>query len=331
MGIWNAACIGKRNRKQTNATVINIPGYDNNILLKKSAHGMRLDKVRSVLPKKTLQVDADVIWFILMGPENHVLDLFSQWDIKAKHRIVYLFDTLPPQYSLVKKLYSNDQFNIRITSFTDAVPDLEGVTGKKWFAIEQAVPENLFAPVPLEKRVIHFSSYGRKLPAFHEVLLEFCKARNLYYDFTTHDARHPTAPEEQLYRQYAWHMSHSLFTISWPVELTNPQRAGNLHPVTCRWFEAAAAGTTVIGRKPGNELFDGMLHPELVVNIDPFAPASEITKRLESIWSAREDYFNAARKIQESNTHRWTWTNRVHRMMEIMEKSKQANLKTVLP
>ena len=121
--------------KQTNATVIDIPEYHNNILVKKSAHGMRLDKVRSVLPKKTLQVDADVIWFILMGPENHVLDLFSQWDIKAKHRIVYLFDTLPPQYSLVKKLYSNDQFNIRITSFTDAVPDLESITGKKWFAI----------------------------------------------------------------------------------------------------------------------------------------------------------------------------------------------------
>src|SRR5688572_2900891 len=134
--------------RQTNAAVIDIPNYDNNILLKKSAHGMRLDKVRSVLPKRPLQVEADVIWFILMGPENHVLDLFSQWDIKAKHRIVYLFDTLPPQYSLLKKLYSNDQFNIRITSFADALPDLEAITGRKWFAIEQAVPEDLFVPVP---------------------------------------------------------------------------------------------------------------------------------------------------------------------------------------
>jgi hypothetical protein len=317
--------------RQTNASVVNIPDYDNNILLKKSAHGMRLDKVRTVLPKKPLQVDADVVWFILMGPENHVLDLFSQWDIKAKHRIVYIFDTLPPQFNLVKRLYSNDQFNIRITSFPDAVEDLESITGKKWFAIEQAVPEDLFVPVPFEKKVIHFSSYGRKLPVFHDILLEFCKKNNLYYDFTTHDAKHPTAPEEDLYRQYAWHMSHSLFTVSWPVELTNPKRAGNLHPVTCRWFEAAAAGTCIIGQKPGNNTFDEMLHPDIVIDIDPFSAPAEITKRLEFIWSAREQMAEKARRIQESNTGKWTWTERVHRMMQILDKSRHSDLKTFQP
>ena len=290
---------------------------------------MRLDGVRTIFPKKPFKVSADVIWFILMGPENHVLDLFSEWDVKAKYRVVYIFDTLAPQFNLIKKLYSNDQFNICITSFSDAVEDLGALTGKHWFAIEQAVPENLFVPVPAEKKLIHFSSYGRRLPAFHEVLLEFCKKNHLYYDFTTHDAKHPTAPEEDLYIQYAWHMSHSLFTFSWPVELTNPRRAGELHPITCRWFEAAAAGTCIIGRKPGNKRFDEIVHPDIVTEIDPFASRGEITKRLESIWSGREQFAEKARSIQALNIGRWTWVERVHRMMEILHKVKRRNIKSL--
>jgi hypothetical protein len=199
------------------------------------------------------------------------------------------------------------------------LPDLEFLTGKKWFAIEQAVPEDLFTPVPIEKRSIHFSSYGRRFPEFHRVLLAFCKAHDLYYDFTTHDGKHPTAPEEDLYRQYAWHLSQSLFTISWPVELTSPQRAGKLHPITCRWFEAASAATCIVGRKPGNKRFDDILHPGLVCEIDPHASPDTIMKQLEIIWSSRDQLAEKARVIQEANVQRWSWKNRVERMLEFIK------------
>jgi hypothetical protein len=307
--------------KQTGAQVIEVPDYGMPKITSRVGHNMRFERGRNILPKKSLKVEADVIWYILMGPENYELDLFSEWNVKAKHRIVYIYDTLQPQFPVIQKLFSSDLFNICITSFHDALPYLHQLTGKKWHAIEQAVPASLFQLVAEDKKLIPFSSYGRRYPVFHDTLLEFCKSNHLFYDFTTHDARHPTAPEEDLYRQYAWHLSHSIFTVSWPVELTNPQRAGKLHPITCRWFEAASAGTVIIGRKPGNPLFDELLHPDIVVDLDPFEGKQHLWKTFDRIYADSSRLLETARQVQQSRAHQWTWENRVARMLDLITKN----------
>jgi Glycosyl transferases group 1 len=300
--------------KETNASVIDLPFYSNQRALNRFQHGMRLSPVRKLLPKKKIAIEADVIWCILMGPENLTLDLFRGWKT-AKHRIVYLFDTLPPQYPLIQKLFSNDDFNIKLTSFNDAKADLEKLTGQKWMVIEQAASSELFHSVPYEEKSIHFSSYGRKWPLVHHALMEFCSNKNLYYDFTTHNGKHPTAEPEDLYRQYAWHLNHSLFTISWPVEFTNPHRAGQLHPITCRWFEAANSGTVILGKSPDNEMFSKSLFPNLVVDLKPSSDKTDILRQLDDIWAKRKELYIQANKMREENHQRLTWENRVKRIL----------------
>ena len=304
---------------QTGALVLEVPDYGMPAVLDRAGHGMRWDTARKLLPKKTLKVEADVIWYILMGPENYELDLFRDWNQTAKIRIVYLFDTLEPQFNLTQQLFSGDDFNIRITSFNDAVPHLEALTAQKWHVIEQAVPANLFVAVPLKEKVIDFSSYGRKFPVFHDALLEFCRTNGLYYDYTMHDVKHPTAPEDELYRQYAWHLTHSKFTVSWPVELTNPSRAGRLHPITCRWFEAAASSTVIIGRKPGNVTFDEVLAPGLVVEIDPFEERWLILQKLDKIYGNYEELSERLNQVRSKNINRWTWADKVNRMKILLD------------
>jgi hypothetical protein len=302
----------------TNAQVINMPDVGKDKLLEKTQHGMRLSSLRKLIPKKQLDIDADVLWCILMGPENMTLDLFKGWK-KVKHRIVYLFDTLPPQYPLIRSLFSSDDFNIKIASFNDAKEDLEKLTGRKWQVIEQAATEGLFHPVPFENKIIHFSSYGRRWPVLHEALLEFCLQNNLYYDFTTHDGRHPAAEPEILYRQYAWHLNHSLFTFSWPVELTNPARAGHLHPITCRWFEAACAGAVTIGKKPANEKFDHYLFPEAVLELDPAGKKEDMFSKLEQIWEKRKSLYDRACELQKLHYSKLIWKNRLQRMLKLID------------
>lgn len=304
--------------RQTGAETMQVPEYGMQTVLNRSGHGMRFDGARSLLPKKSLKVEADVLWYVLMGPENYELDLFKDWNITAGHRVVYIFDTLQPQFPIIKKLFANDLFNIKITSFHDAVPDLEKLTATEWHAVEQAVPDDLFKPVNADEKVIDFSSYGRRFPTFHDSLLEFCSSNNLYYDYTTHSGRHPAAPEEELYKQYAWHLSHSKFTVSWPVELTSPARAGKLHPITCRWFEAAFAGTVIIGKKPGNELFDRLLHKDLVVPIDLSLNRAGILKRLEDILDKKDELLKKSFEISNANKNLWTWSERVGRMLEFV-------------
>lgn len=302
----------------TGAEVIEIPDYGAQSITKRAGHGMRWNLTRRFLPKKRLSIDADVIWYILMGPENHELDLFRDWSLNVKYRIVYIYDTLEHQLPRIKKLFSGEEFNIRITSFHDAVQHLETITGRRWHAIEQAVPSFFRPPESPNQKLIAFSSYGRRIESFHKVVMDFCKANGLYYDYSTTDGNNITVSAEELYLQYAWHMRHSMFTVSWPVELTNPARAGRLNPITCRWFEAAASGTVILGRQPGNLLFDKLLAPEIVVEIDPSDPKQIIWNKLDKIYNDRVSLLQKAERTQQENHQRWTWENRVIRILDLI-------------
>jgi hypothetical protein len=299
--------------QETNALEIDIPQY---MVAQKYmnhfGHGLNRGKYRSFFPKQTwLPEEADVAWYVLMGPENYRLDLFKGWSNRYKKKILYLYDTLPAQYNTIQRIVNNADWDILITSFNEAVDDLEKLTLRKWYCVEQASDAELFKPVPTEDRLIHFSSYGRRYSKLHNAIIEFCDSNKLYYDYTTHDAKHPTAEPAELYKQYAWHLSHSLFTFSWPVELTNPSRAGHLSPITCRWFEALASGTAILGQEPRNKKFIDYFGKDFVVFVDPELEKNEIFKKLDNIYSnyhqILEEKAQLAKKIADKNT----WNERV--------------------
>jgi len=302
--------------KETGAFTFEIPPYTfASKYLHHFGHGMNRGIYRKHFPKQELNCKADVAWCILMGPENYCLDLYKNWESSCKTKILYLYDTLPAQYPLIKRLFSNNTWDILITSFNDAVDDLKKITGREWHCVEQAADADLFQPVPSNERIIHFSSYGRRYPALHEVIKEFCRSNGLYYDYTTHDAKHPVVDATELYQQYAWHLSHSVFTLSWPVELTNPARAGHLHPITCRWFEAAASGTAILGKQPANAAFEDWLGMDLVFGIDPASDRQHLFKKLEEAWYNRENLLDKSSLLRRKKINNWTWNERVNRIV----------------
>jgi hypothetical protein len=263
-----------------------------------------------------MPIHVDVLWCVLMGPETFALDLFSGWT-HVKHRIVYLFDTYPSHYSLLGELFSRNYFTTHITAFNESKDHLEKITGKEWNVVQHAASLS-FLPVPFEERLIGFSSYGRRLDGFHEILLEFCQQHNIYYDYTNHDGRHPVADPVELYKQYIWHVNHSVFNIAWSVEFANPRLAGGLHPVTCRWFEASCAGTILLGKKPANEKFDEYLFSNEVIEIDPQGEKTDIFKVLEKAWGEREKYLEKAKKIQEKFSAQMIWDDRVEKILNLI-------------
>jgi hypothetical protein len=258
------------------------------------------------------------VWHVLMGPENYHLDLFKDWSRHARH-VVYLFDTLPHQMKLIRRLFSGREWDVRVTSFDDAVPLLERETGRPWHHADQAVSLDYFPLVPPEERVIHFSSYGRHHPRVHEATLRFCKGNGLYYDFTTHDRSGPTADPLTLFRQFALHLSHSFSTFCWPVEVTNPARAGDLSPITCRWFEAAAAGAVVLGQPPKNPHFRQFFGDDSVTQINPEAEVSAIVNQLEQIWRQRAELSARSAALRQKLGPQLDWSDRVKRMLKFIQ------------
>jgi len=308
--------------RQTNAEIITVPHHEFEKSHPRIEHGRRLGFMRKYLPKMTMNVDADVAWHILMAPGDYNLDLVKKWYGNVKHRIVYVYDTLQPIEQALIDAFSDDTFTIHITSFNDAVPWMEKITGKKWYSIEQAVPVDFFECPPIEQRLIPFASYGRRLGSFHEALLEFTNANKLYYDFSTHNGTVKNKFDPAIYKHYGWHVSHSMFNVCWPVEVTDPRRAGDLNPITCRWFEVAAAGTPIIGKKPNNDQFDKYLHPDLIIELDPFKKKAELMRDLDKIWQNREEHVKLARQIRDENIDRWTWKDRVERILQIVDEQK---------
>lgn len=318
-------CLEEEIVRQTGAqrlTVSNSPLLQK--LNRRFAQGTRYGRLRRFIPKRPLALpaSAEVVWHVLMGPENYSLDLFKHWRGGAKH-IVYLFDTLPSQMNLIRRLFSGREWDVCVTSFDDAIPLLERETGRAWHHADQAVSLGYFPPTPPAERVIHFSAYGRRHPRVHEAVLRFCEANGLYYDFTTHDRSGPTADPLTLFRQFAWHLSHSVFTFCWPVEVTNPGRAGNLSPITCRWFEAAAAGAVMLGQPPQNPHFRQSFGDDSVTQINPDAEVSTIVNQMEQIWQQRAELSARAMRLRQKLGPRLDWSDRVKRMLEFIQPDRR--------
>lgn len=282
------------------------------------AHGTRYAFLRDFVPRRQqFAVRADVAWSIQMGPEDTDLDLLAGWDRTAGYRILYLYDTFPRQLPAIRRVLGRVHWDLAITSYHSAVPMLEEATGRKWHAVAQGVDPSHFSPLSEPERVIGLSSYGRRLPKAHEIIAGWARRRGIYYDVTTAAAPQPELDPRFLYDQYAWHMRRSAFNICWPVELTHPARAGGLSPVTCRWFEAAASGATLIGDPPKDPVFEQLFGRDAVVPLPHDSSDQALAESLESIWTERHHHFERAKQLRKERLHLWTWEARVREILSL--------------
>jgi hypothetical protein len=282
-------------------------------------HGTRYSGLRSWIPKSEYELKADVLWFVLMGPENFTLDLFKNWDRGVGIKILYLFDTFENQLPSIRRILQSTHWDLTITSFKGAVPFLEEHTQRKWYAVAQGVKLERFQPVTEAEKVINFCSYGRRLENVHNSIKHYCAQTKKYYDYTTAASIQSQLNPREYYGQYAWHLRHSFFTFSWPVELTHPKRVLTFSPITCRWFEAAASGTVIVGQAPKDPTFDKFFGSELVVPIDYEDSDESLNSKWEHLWNNRLHYLQSALKARELNVQNWSWESRVKEILNLID------------
>lgn len=274
----------------------------------RSPLGTRWAWRRRLAKRERLEINADVLWVVCMGPENHLLDLIDLRLPKGAKKILYLFDTLPNQLESIRYACKDIEWDLLVTAFPDAVEWLSRWTGLRWHWVAQGVLPERFPAAPVNQRLIGFCSYGRRVESVHRQVNDWAIARNVAYDFQTSAKVRADVPCDDLYRQYAWHLGHSLFSICWPVETTHPTRAGFLKPLTCRWFEAAMAGAVIVGSEPDLPQFREFFPAGLV---HPLAASGQIAPALDALWSDRARLSAAAADFRASFASRWSWYTRV--------------------
>jgi Glycosyl transferases group 1 len=287
-----------------------------NFLEHRLAHGTRYASLRKFVPQINYDLKADVLWVILMGPEDFPLDLFKNWDKNIGTKILYIFDTFESQLPAIRRVLQSAKWHVAITSFHSALPFLTAHTQQQWHAIAQGVKLDRFAPVTKSEKLISFSAYGRRLDNVHRSVQNFCLQTGKYYEYTTTTLPQKNLDPRENYHQYAWHLKHSFFTFSWPVELTNPQRVLTFSPITCRWFEAAASGTVILGQAPKDSEFVKIFGNELVIPIEP--DQQDYQYLWEKIWQERDDYLQSALRVRDKFAESWSWESRVREILKLI-------------
>jgi hypothetical protein len=279
--------------------------------------GTRYAGLRRFIRTRGFSLEADVLWVVMMGPEHWQLDLFRDWDRKIGFKILYLFDTLASQIPAIRKVLKSCKWDLAITSFSGAVPHLEAATQRKWHCVPQGVKLSRFRPSEGAGRNIAFCSYGRRLGRIHATLKRFCESADLHYDYTTTAGLQAGTKPQEHYGLYAWHLKHSIFNLCWPVELTNPGRAASFSPITCRWFEAAAAGDVIVGKVPRDPGFSEMFGPDAVMEINPEMSEGDFQAVWQRLWDGRYAHLEAARQRRCAFSSGWSWEARVRQILNL--------------
>jgi Glycosyl transferases group 1 len=301
----------------TGAAFVEIPEYTRSGIAKRFPPATRYSGLRRFLRRRDFSVATDVLWVVLMGPEEWVLDLYKDWDRPVGFKILYLFDTMERQVPVIRRLLRSSKWDCTITSFSGAVRHLENQTQRKWYCVPQGVKLSRFRPADQTARLIDFCSYGRRLNQIHDSLQKFCKTSGCYYDYTTTAVlRSDTKPQEH-YGLYAWHLQHSIYNLSWPVELTNPGRVDSFSPITCRWFEAAASGNVVVGKAPRDPGFTELFGPDAVIEVDPRLSTEDLQAVWQNLWESRLVNLESARRRYRDYSPQWSWKRRVQDILKL--------------
>ena len=117
-------------------------------LTKRFGLGTRYAPFRRIIRESGFSPRADVLWAVLMGPEDYSLDVFRRWDRDVGFKILYLFDTMERQLPSIRAVLRSVKWDLTITSFQGAVPFLEDETQRRWFAVPQGVKLDRFRPAP---------------------------------------------------------------------------------------------------------------------------------------------------------------------------------------
>jgi hypothetical protein len=281
--------------------------------------GTRYAPLGTLVSRSEFPVQADVLWVILMGPEDFPLWFHKGWDQQVGAKILYLYDSFESQLPTIRRLLARTRWDLTITSFPAAVPMLEQGTQRKWHAILQGVLPGRFYPLPDgDEPVIAFSSYGRRIPAVHAAVRAFAERAGLHYDYTVAAGLQPGTDARENYGIYAWHLRQSWFTFGWPVERTNPGRAKTFSPITCRWFEAAASGAVIVGDSPKDPAFASAFGPDFVVPFDPDAYPDAMADRLSELWANRSVLRARALAAARDRSAEWTWEARIREILALL-------------
>ena len=287
---------------------------------------------RRVVPKffcPAVAPNQDVLFANLMvPPDAETLHFVPSWRDHARLAVCWiseLFVAGPPISA--KHLALIDKFDLVILNFEGSVDHLQRqLSHAEVIHMPLGIDTARFCPIPRwpspdgsfllpPDRSIDLYWMGRNNPRIHTALREWALRTDRYYLFNSvygNDVSDPTDHRELLARRIR---RTRLFAVQ-PAKFNEPELSTHQHEIGFRYFEGAAAGAALIGRKVSCDSFE-QLFPwqDAVIELseDPESAVEQVEQLLAAPARAGVSRMDGVRHCL--NHHDW-----LHRMEAIFDR-----------
>lgn len=278
-------------------------------------HAMRIGKYTSIIinpgiSKIKLKKNYDLFFAICEKPTEllnvNVVENFNEF---CKISICLLPELWVEEMNFYKSsLRVLSKFDYVFTGLSQSRDAIESATGRDCSYLAQGVDNFLFVPYPKRpKRFIDVFSLGRREENMHIAFMEMARENQIFYVYDTLSYLH--SPNIQQHRFLISNMAKRsyYFTVN-PGKFDVPTESGNQSELGTRYFEGAASGSIMIGRRPVNAEYDKLFFwPDSVIEL------SGQRREIEEFMHEMDRDGDRQRKIRENNVvnsllyHDWVY------------------------
>lgn len=258
----------------------------------------------------------DLLVIICMAPNQVTpLDYIHAWRRQCKRVVLYLFDCWPTPRMMnqLRKTFA-EQVDLLALSFAESVPIYADAFGVRTEWVPQAVNPRRFRDRP-GPRPVFACAMGRQLEPFFEDARRYCAEHDLFFLYQGEIGGYRRSWQAS-YDLYASILRHSQYVLNWSGKATHAKWAEDfrIDPLTCRWFEAAAAGGIQIGIPPDSPSFAQVFPDAPFVDVREFGgEAAAVFEHLRTRDQGELAYKAAA--LAKHVCRRHTWYNRVQQIL----------------
>lgn len=267
----------------------------------------------------------DLLIVSIMNPGRASLDFVANWRKRCKKVVVYFLDAWPCP-SLADRLKSSfvSEVDLLAVSYYESLPFYrEHFSRVIW--LPQAINPTRFYFNP-RQRHIFCAAMGRQDEAFFSKMRQFCASRELLWVYQDIIGRFRRSWEDS-YDLYASFLRNAKYVLNWSGKTMRGNWATDfkIDPVTCRWFESAAAGCIPVGTPPDSPVFSALFPGMQVVDVGNFnSEPKEVLAFLEN--HPEENRQAHLERISRHVQSRHTWYHRVYAILAELGMEEHFNL-----
>ncbi len=229
---------------------------------------------------------------------------------------IFCYDCWEPEFSDWEKVIDEIGIDYLFFGYKKSAEYFKE-TGHNAYWIPLSADFRIFKPRE-EKKTRMFMQMGRRNDVLHEKILAYLKEHGLEDNRDNYVYRHDR--DEMIFpdiHELAKEVNRTKYFVCVPKSYENFKRTGAISETICRYYEAMASKTMIIGMKP--DTFDELFPYKAMIS---FNNNEDFNEAIDYYENHRDEYNEILDKNYDYVMEHHTWGNRIHQILDIINGRK---------